>query len=193
MFDFIRHAQLRTPALGTLPGALLCLTMLLGCGESDPSSTPNAQPEQAASDAQTTYPEPPPPLTSSTQILSGGWLLSGDGSDPQFDSIIIVRDGAIVGFGKRGSLDVPADSIGIDASGKWILPGNTEQLAAAFGQRAHDAPTQFAGEQLAPIAVGRSAELVLLNSNPLTDPQALDDVHAVMIEGELRVLPNDDS
>lgn len=166
----------------------LAMTLFVGaCSEPDSASEQNTATPSATEPRN--YPEPPAPMTSSTQILSGGWLLSGDGSKPQFDAIVVIRDGVIVGMGKRGTIDVPADSVGVDASGKWILPGNSTLLNAAFGDRKHDAPTQFSSSQLPAISVGRSADLVLLNSNPLTDPQALNDVHAIVSKGQVEVQP----
>lgn len=181
--------------IGMKLGLMLCSALLLNaCSDSQPGTNPTAgQTSAQPASVERNFPEPPPPITSTTQILSGGWLLSGDGSDPQFDSIVVIRDGLIVGVGKRGTVDVPADSVGVDASGKWILPGTTAQLSAAFGQRDHDAPTQFASTQMPAIEVGRSAELVLLNSNPLTDPQALEDVHAIVSNGQVEVLITDPS
>jgi hypothetical protein len=181
--------------IGLKLGFILCSALLLNaCDDSQSDANqPTGQTSDQQASVDRTFPEPPPPVTSTTQILSGGWLLSGDGSDPQFDSIVVIRDGLIVGVGKRGTVDVPADSVGVDASGKWILPGTTAQLSAAFGQRNHDAPTQFATTQMPAIEVGRSAELVLLNSNPLTDPQALDDVHAIVSNGQVEVLKSNPS
>lgn len=176
---------------------LLALAIALfasACSDSKPAAD-SAIEQKTANDSATetrNYPEPPPPMTSSTQILSGGWLLSGDGSQPEFDAIVVMRGGVIVGVGKRGTVDVPADSVGIDASGKWILPGNSTQLTAAFGDRKHDAPTLFASSQLPAISVGRSADLILLNSNPLTDPQALNDVHAIVQKGQVEVQIDDE-
>lgn len=190
--------RLRALSRNKLRLSMLALAMTLfvsSCGESKPEAAPSVE-QSAATQAATeprNYPEPPPPMTSSTQILSGGWLLTGDGSKPQFDAIVVIRDGVIVGVGKRGTIDVPADSVGVDASGKWILPGNSAQLTAAFGNRKHDAPTQFSSSQLPAISVGRSADLVLLNSNPLTDPQALNDVHAIVSNGQVEVQNADPS
>lgn len=174
---------------------MLCLAVLISaCSESKPPANQSAGKDaNQSSGAARHYPEPPSPVTSATQILSGGWLLVGDGSDPQFDTIVVIRDGLIVGVGKRGTVDVPADSVGIDASGKWILPGTAQQLKTAFDQRVHDAPTQFTSAQLPAIVVGRSAELVLLNSNPLIDPQALKDVHAIVSQGQVELVKSDAS
>lgn len=174
--------------VGKLGRLLLCLVFVVSaCGE------PKEANSNSAAEASQSLPAPPAPMTSATQILSGGWLLSGDGSEPQFDSILVIRDGKVVGMGKRGSVDVPADSVGIDASGKWILPGTTDQLQAAFQQRKHDAPTKFASEQLPAIELGSAANLVLLKSNPLTDPQALEEVHAVVLGGVVQVLATEES
>ncbi len=182
----LSFSQLRLPML-----AFAMTLFLSSCGQSKPETDPAV--EQSNATEPRNYPEPPPPMTSSTQILSGGWLLTGDGSKPQFDAIVVIREGVIVGVGKRGTIDVPADSVGVDASGKWILPGSSTQLTAAFAERKHDAPTQFSSSQLPAISVGRSADLVLLNSNPLTDPQALNDVHAVVSNGQVEVQNADPS
>ena len=65
--------------------------------------------------------DPPPPPTSNTAILSGGTLLLADGSEIR-DSLVVITLGELVAWGRRGELDVPHDSIGIDLSGKWLLP-----------------------------------------------------------------------
>jgi len=168
------------PLYRLLSIAIACLTLLFGCSEPGATAT--------SSDPQD-YPEPPPPITSATQILSGGWLVAGDGSKPQFDSVIVVTGGTIVAMGKRGQVPVPADSVGLDASGKWILPGPLTELRQQFAARDHAAPLSFSSNSLTALTTGRAANLVLLNRNPLTDPEALTDLHAQMHAGDYRVTP----
>ena len=75
--------------------------------------------------------EPPPAPTSNTSVLSGGNLVfnSGDtspGSDDSTinDSVIVITNGKLVAWGKRGETDMPNDSIGYDLRGKWITSAN---------------------------------------------------------------------
>ncbi len=124
-------------------------------------------------------------MQSATQIYSGGWVVQGDGTEPQFDHIVVVTDGQIMAVGKRGTIDVPADSIGIDVSGKWLLPGPLAALQAAFAEREHDAPLVFGSTELNAFTANTPAHIVLLNANPLRDPAAFDDLHGIVTQGEL--------
>lgn len=65
--------------------------------------------------------EAPPPPVSATEILSGGTLVLPDGTQIN-DSIIIITNGNLVAWGRRGSVDVPNDSVGHDLRGKWVVP-----------------------------------------------------------------------
>lgn len=94
-----------------------------------PESAPSAESSKA------TLPpgfldDPPPPPTSDTAILSGGTLLLPDGSELR-DSLVIITRGDLVAWGKRGEVDVPHDSIGVDLSGKWLQPQTLDVGVAA--------------------------------------------------------------
>ncbi|NOX51905.1 MAG: hypothetical protein GXP16_15425 [Gammaproteobacteria bacterium] len=69
--------------------------------------------------------EPPPPPTSETSVLSGGTLML----DPHVtDSVLVLQQGTIMAWGKRGEVDMPNDSIGVDMRGKWLYPGTLVEL-----------------------------------------------------------------
>lgn len=108
---------------------LICGLLLTACQESSQSQVAeSSDPEQI-----TTQPEldeaslppgftdaPPPPPTSNTLVLSGGKLVL-DGKTI-IDSVVVISDGLIKGWGKRGDVAMPNDSIGKDLRGKWLLP-----------------------------------------------------------------------
>ena len=105
--------------------ALLTLPMTACTPEAAPTTEPSAPnlPPGFLDD-------PPPPPTSDTAILSGGTLLLPDGSELR-DSLVIITRGDLVDWGKRGEVDVPHDSIGVDLSGKWLQPQTLAVGAAA--------------------------------------------------------------
>ena len=163
----------------------LSLTLCVACGGAD--TQPATPPDSADADART-LPAPPAPMRSDNHIYSGGWLISGDGTQPLFDAIVVVSNGKIAAIGKRGQIDVPADSIGIDASGKWLLPGSMESLKQAFANRDHAAPLDFSGQSQPGFAAGAVADFVMLNRNPLRDPEAFGDVHAIISGGDMQLI-----
>ena len=65
---------------------------------------------------------PPAAPTSATTILSGGILLT---DTPISDSVVVITNGAVIAWGRRGEVELPNDSIGIDMRGKWIRPATT--------------------------------------------------------------------
>lgn len=66
------------------------------------------------------FTDPPPPApTSATQILSGGTLMT---SPEITDAVIVIRHGQVIAWGKRGEVEVPNDSIGVDLRGMWLQP-----------------------------------------------------------------------
>ena len=81
--------------------------------------------EPAISDAARQLPpgfldEPPLPPTSDSLVLSGGTLIT---EAEIADAIVVVSDGKLVAWGKRGEVAVPDDSIGYDMRAKYIVPG----------------------------------------------------------------------
>ena len=141
--------------------------MVLLCSACDQGSQSGSTPPGFTDD-------PPPPPVSETVILSGGTLLN---PDPISDSLVIVTRGRLVGWGQRGSVDVPNDSIGSDMRGKWIVAGRLVN-----GQPTID------HELLKP---GAPANLLFLNSDPGTVSPAADHVVGYAADGEL-TLPESD-
>ena len=106
--------------------AFVILFVLSGCadpvGEStQTTSTTTSQPDTG--ETRTLPPgfmDPaPPPPTSDTVIWSGGTLLT---DPPVEDAVVVVRNGDLLAWGRRGEVDVPNDSVGEDMSGKFLKP-----------------------------------------------------------------------
>ncbi len=53
----------------------------------------------------------------------GARLIDGTGAPPIDNGVILVRAGRILAVGPAGSIDLPADRLRIDVSGKTIIPG----------------------------------------------------------------------
>lgn len=53
--------------------------------------------------------------------ITGGKLVTGDGSAPIDDATVVIRDGRIAAAGR--GVQVPAGARRIDATGKWVTPG----------------------------------------------------------------------
>jgi hypothetical protein len=116
--------------------SLLSLTLLLlGCAE----STPPAEPQTNAPLVSTPPPgftdTPPPAPVSDTVILSGGILLT---EPPITDSVIVITQGVITGWGRRGEMDIPNDSIGRDVRGLWIRETHTLVSGAIADLQVYD-------------------------------------------------------
>ena len=124
---------MRTVILITV--SITVLSLLSACAQ-EPEEVP---------EPETTLPpsfldEPPPPPTSATEILGGGTLVLTDGTLIE-DSLIVITDGKIVTWGRRGEVDVPNDSVGHDLRGKWIQTDKLEVGALAdlqFSERTSD-------------------------------------------------------
>ena len=103
----------------------ICVVLsLAACGGSDaPAPTPEASvpTPEAVSNSESMPPgftdAPPPPPSSNTLVLSGGVLLL---DTPITDSVVVITDGKILAWGRRGEVDMPNDSIGLDMRGKWL-------------------------------------------------------------------------
>lgn len=100
--------------------------------------------------------EPPAPPTSDTIILSGGTLV---GLEDLFDAVVVVQENRVIAAGKRGTVPVPPDSVGIDASGKFIVAVDPEQTL-----------------------IGGPADLILYESHP--DQEPAPSVYARVVAGE---------
>ncbi len=62
------------------------------------------------------------PLAAQTFAITGGTVALGDGSAPIPDGTVLIRDGRIVAAGAM-RFKLPADTVVIDATGKWVTPG----------------------------------------------------------------------
>ncbi len=56
-------------------------------------------------------------------VFKGATLITGDGSQPIKNSIVIVKDDKIIEVTKEGENDYPKDAEVISLENKWILPG----------------------------------------------------------------------
>ena len=63
--------------------------------------------------------------TSDTAIWAGVNLLT---DPPTNDYLLVIEKGRVVGWGQRGSVDVPNDSMGVDMRAYWISPKTGAQF-----------------------------------------------------------------
>ena len=63
--------------------------------------------------------------TSDTAIWAGVNLLT---DPPINDYLLVIEKGRVVGWGQRGSVDVPNDSMGVDMRAYWISPKTGAQF-----------------------------------------------------------------
>ncbi len=93
---------------------LIVLTGLFACAE-PPDRSPPLPP--GFTDA------PPAGPTAPTQVLSGGILVAAELAADVEDAAVVITDGRLVAWGKRGEVEMPNQSIGHDLRGKWLAPG----------------------------------------------------------------------
>ncbi|MEO7634218.1 MAG: amidohydrolase family protein [Sphingomicrobium sp.] len=62
------------------------------------------------------------PAAAQTIAITGGTVALGDGSEPIPDGVVLIRDGRIQAAGAM-RFKLPADTVVIDATGKWVTPG----------------------------------------------------------------------
>lgn len=107
------------PITTNRPGIALvfvCTLLLFGCGQTtETESTTSTSGELPPGFMD----EPPPPPVSDTLVLSGGTLMMGEEIS---DSVVVIKDGKLLAWGKRGEVSMPNDSIGYDMRGKWLMP-----------------------------------------------------------------------
>ncbi|OUX41021.1 MAG: hypothetical protein CBE21_06195 [Proteobacteria bacterium TMED261] len=97
---------------------LAAVTFLtLGCAppQSDPKNSPPSFLDPA-----------PSPPTSETTIWSGINMMT---DPPMNDLIVIVNENRVVDWGKRGTLEVPNDSVGMDMRAYWITKESGEPFS----------------------------------------------------------------
>ena len=117
--------------------------------------------------------EAPPPPTSSTVVLSGGTLVL---EQVTADSAIVLRNGKLIAWGKRGEVEMPNDSVGKDLRGKWITPGTIDDLETG------NLPN------LAELKIAAPANLLVLKVGPGFDGVSSADLYGVVVQGELQIL-----
>ncbi len=114
--------------------------------------------------------EPPPPPTSETSVLSGGTLML---DPPVTDSVLVLHQGTIMAWGKRGEVAMPNDSIGVDMRGKWLYSGTVAELNEGIVK--------------ADLLINQPANMIILSQDPALGP--IDQVAVVgeITQGKLRL------
>ncbi len=149
---------------------LLTTALLTGCAEPPP---PAAEPAPSNQEMPPGFlDEPPAPPTSSTQVLSGGTLVT-DGIIE--DSVVVLNDGKLVSWGKRGEVEMPNDSVGFDLRGKWITPGTWEDATTG------NLPLNGA------LQPGDVANFLILREPPPFDQLEESDLGGRVTQGELEL------
>ena len=69
--------------------------------------------------------------TEPDRAIVGATLVNPD-AEPVADAVVLVRDGRIVAAGPRGSVEIPAGTVQVDARGKWLIPGLVDAHAHFF-------------------------------------------------------------
>lgn len=156
---------------------LTTFALVSACSEPAPSSTATPPVSGAAVMATDSMPpgftdEPPAPPTSSTIVLSGGNLITETLVE---DSVVVLHKGKVVTWGKRGEVDMPNDSIGIDVRGKWLVPGTEADLKSG------NLPNS------ALLETGVAGNLLVFNTGPDISNATGDDLHAIVSEGALQI------
>ncbi len=62
----------------------------------------------------------------STTVLAGATLINTNGDDPIDNSVIIIKQGAVVRAGKWGEVEIPENARIVNLKGKYIIPGLTD-------------------------------------------------------------------
>ena len=97
--------------------AALAVTLLAGCASTPQKPAAPTKPYDFAADP---YPSTYRRVASPPVLLQGATVLTGTGS--RLDGAdVLMRDGKIVAVGI--DLDIPADAVRVDATGKWVTPG----------------------------------------------------------------------
>ena len=98
---------------------LLAAVTFLTLGCAPPPSDPKNSPPSFLDPA-------PSPPTSETTIWSGINMMT---DPPMNDLIVIVNENRVVDWGKRGTLEVPNDSVGMDMRAYWITKESGEPFS----------------------------------------------------------------
>ena len=151
----------------------LVITTILASACADPS-TNKANPDKSAEPEMPAgfLDDAPPPPVSDTIVLSGGNMVL-DGVTT--DTAIVLQNGKLIAWGKRGEVDMPNDSIGKDLRGKWITPGTLTDLEAATLPN------------LAALKKGAKANMLVFKTGPDLAGATTDDLYGTITNGELQI------
>ena len=97
--------------------AALAVALLAGCASAPQQPAGTAKPYDFAADP---YPGTYQRVMSPPVLLQHATVLTGTGTRLE-NADVLIRDGEIVAVGT--GLEVPADAIRVDATGKWVTPG----------------------------------------------------------------------
>ena len=100
--------------------AALAAALLAGCASAPPPKTADAGARPDLGLSADPYPSTYKRVMSPPVLLQRATVLTGNGQ--RLDAAdVLMRDGRIVAVGN--GLEVPADAVRVDASGKWVTPG----------------------------------------------------------------------
>ena len=100
--------------------AALAAALLAGCASTPPPKTADAGARPDLGLTADPYPSTYKRVMSPPVLLQRATVLTGNGQ--RLDAAdVLMRDGRIVAVGN--GLEVPADAVRVDASGKWVTPG----------------------------------------------------------------------
>ncbi|KLJ02493.1 amidohydrolase [Luteimonas sp. FCS-9] len=102
--------------MSRLLSAALAAALLGGCATTASSGSS----AHTSASAQTPYASTYAPIAAAPVLISGATVLVGDGQ--RLDGAdVLLREGRIAAVGR--GLDVPADALRVDGTGKWVTPG----------------------------------------------------------------------
>ena len=85
-----------------------------------------SEPNNKSANAPPSFLDPAPSLpTSPTTIWAGINLMT---EPPTTDYVLVIRKNQVMKWGKRGSIDVPNDSVGVDMRRYWVKNESTNSL-----------------------------------------------------------------
>ena len=92
-------------------------------------------------------------------VIQGGTLVDGNGGAPVPNSVIVVTGNRITAAGRTGDVQVPAGAEVIDATGKWITPGDGRPRVgdheSAYRRAAPASTREQTNHELSPISLIR--------------------------------------
>ena len=118
------------------------------------------------------YSKGTPGPESATTVFSGGTLVTDELTN---DAVVVVRNGLLLSWERRGDVEMPDDSVGMDMRGKWIVPGRQADLETG------NLPN------LGAWLPGNPANLLVLTTDPAQSAVAGDDLAGVVVDGEIRL------